>query len=195
VFKGEELARVSFDRPQHKVYLAGKIGKNDWRHDLLPGLRGALSEEDLQLAPFPDEELMLAEHVAYTGPFFISDDHGCSHGPTSHGNGIDGCLVSFVKDESCSRLAVAERCRLGIERSTAVFVWIDDATAFGTLVEIGIAAALNKRVWIYTPEDFDSSEMWFASHIASEGRILHASSPASAVADLLMKLEMNAKPL
>jgi hypothetical protein len=187
--------RMSFDAPVHAVYLAGKVAKNDWRHDVVPGLRGALYESDVQLAPFPNETLFLAKNVSYTGPFFVSDDHGCSHGPGSHGNGIDGCLAAYVTDAACSRLAVAERCRAGIERSNVIFVWLDDTTAFGTLVEIGIAAAMKKRVWIYAPENFDTSEMWFASHIATEGRILRASTPAAAVADLLLKLEMNARPL
>jgi len=54
-----------------RIYLAGKIAQNDWRHELFPGLRGA---EDFDGPP-------ARWGFDYAGPYFISDDHGLQHGP------------------------------------------------------------------------------------------------------------------
>ena len=58
-----------------RVYLAGKISKNDWRHQLIAGLRNH-SWEDGPLTQ---------SGFTYVGPFFISCDHGGFHGPNTHG--------------------------------------------------------------------------------------------------------------
>src|SRR5262245_48320700 len=75
------------------VYLAGKIRKNCWRHELVAGLREATSESSScpsgDPVSLPDEwpvlhRAVLGEHH-YAGPYFQSCDHGCFHGPDSHG--------------------------------------------------------------------------------------------------------------
>ncbi len=57
------------------VYFAGKIGKNDWRHGLVPALRGH-DWGDCAID---------TEAYRYVGPFFVSCDHGCNHNPHGHG--------------------------------------------------------------------------------------------------------------
>jgi len=58
-----------------RVYIAGKVAKLDFRHDLVPGLRDWRRENgSLECRDF-----------IYVGPFFNSCDHGCMHGPGSHG--------------------------------------------------------------------------------------------------------------
>ena len=48
-----------------RVYLAGTMVKNDWRHYLVPGLREHDgSDGSLELPDF-----------TYVGPFFVSCDH------------------------------------------------------------------------------------------------------------------------
>gem|GEM_PF-4333465 len=86
---------------------------------------------------------------------------------------------------------------MGIELSDHVFVWLDDLTAFGTLVEVGIAVGLGKRVWIYTPgaTEADLDELWFASHVGAAGQTLRAPTPEAAIKDFLDKLEMRALPV
>jgi hypothetical protein len=69
------------------VYLAGKIGRNDWRHELVPELRGTVNGDCLDPEPVlfdPTLRIDCGDFV-YVGPFFVSCDHGCFHGPASHG--------------------------------------------------------------------------------------------------------------
>jgi len=176
------------------VYLAGKIGKNDWRHSVVDGLRGAI-DTDYADVPYPTLYINERRHIRYEGPFFVSDDHGCAHGPSTHGNGTSSPCVSDVGDHDCYRVDVAKRCRTGIKHSHHVFAWIDDHTAYGTLVELGIATALKKQIWIYSPSEFIWDELWFASHIATDGRVHHAPGPHEAVRDFLDKIDMGARPL
>lgn len=76
-----------------KVYFAGKIDKNDWRHDILPGLR----DSGYPLGELKSPKELDREEFIYTGPFFMSCDHGCCHGENSHG--ILGELYTFPINE------------------------------------------------------------------------------------------------
>lgn len=135
------------------IYLAGKIGKNDWRHDIV-GLRGAWADNNTGESP-TDAWPVLGKGVArtfdYTGPYFISDDHGCAHGDNSHGCGDEGGICGGAWP-STPRSDLVRRCLDAIDRSDIVFAWLDDPTAYGTLVEIGYAVARKKLVIIGTSE-------------------------------------------
>jgi hypothetical protein len=182
-------------RPLPKVYLAGKISKSDWRHSVVPGLRDVIDVSDYEDVPFPSEALHVLSRARYMGPFFVSDDHGCAHGDKTHGNGPGGCMAAGHRPQAY-KVKVAERCKMGISLSEHVFVWLDDLTAFGTLVEVGIAVGLGKSLWIYTPAgSADLSELWFASHVGAGGQTLTAPTPEAAIEDFLGKLEMRARPL
>jgi len=107
-----------------KVYLAGKIRTNCWRHELVPGLRAA---------GWKDGPLVFRDFV-YVGPFFVGCDHGCYHGPTTHGCGRD-----LMAPDSLASHDVAGACRLAIKNSSLVFCYIESLDCYGTLVEIGWA--------------------------------------------------------
>jgi hypothetical protein len=185
--------RIDFVRRTPKVYLAGRVSKNDWRHNLVPGLRGAVQSYEMSAVPFPDD-MATEDGFSYQGPFFVSDDHGCAHGPGSHGNGANGCMEQ-AELQDAHRTLVAERCVEGIRRSDHVFVWLDDFAAFGTLVEVGVAVALGKKVWIYASEDLAISELWFALHVAGEGRVMRFTDATSAARDFFEKVSIKAVPL
>jgi hypothetical protein len=73
------------------IYLAGKIRKNDWRESIIPDIKYWIEGHDIRsiesIANWPILEGVIKEKYNYTGPFFVSCDHGCYHGPNSHGYG------------------------------------------------------------------------------------------------------------
>jgi hypothetical protein len=170
-----------------KIYLAGKISHDDWRGEFLgyrPGGRCA----DEALDPWPVlKNAIFGEHD-YTGPFFVSDDHGCGHGQSGHGNAAD-CNWRTHCFEAPSRAFVARECLRAIDRSDTVFAWLDDLTAYGTIAEIGYAVGRRKRVWIaYSPDkirDISESDLWFTAKIAldasTQNRVLASRNPVLAM--------------
>jgi hypothetical protein len=130
--------------------------------------------------------------AAYVGPFVMSDDHGCFHGTNTHGQGAwDACGGAY--QGLTTRTEVAERARRGIACADHVFAWLDDLTAYGTLVEIGLATGLGKRVWIYTAPGKDHADLWFASHLATNGVVSYADNPVTAVIDFARKIYTGAR--
>lgn len=138
-----------------KVYLAGKISSYDWRHELVPGLSGAYGYNDPEEmnggheAPMIDWDEMPMKHgLTYVGPFFASCDHSCTH-RTGYHAWNDGCLQSPVETFTWR---TAQLCRNGIAKCDVFFAWMGDGeTAYGTLVEIGIAHTLGKKVVLVWP--------------------------------------------
>lgn len=139
----------STQRRAAKVYLAGKIRKNCWRHTLVTGLRTHHWDQgDLPQATF-----------TYVGPHFVSCDHGCAHQPTQH-----GAENSCVLDDSVPRQEVVQLCFTALQNSDLVFCYLDSRDCYGTLVEIGYAIALKKVVVIALSEKLDrlaQNEHWF----------------------------------
>lgn len=107
-----------------RVYLAGKIAQNDWRHTIFD-LRGY--EEN------PGRDLPRAGEFQCTGPFFLSCDHGCFHGNNTHGR------ISDNEEGSTPPPQIVNKCLRWILQSDVVFVWLDRPDAYGTLTEIGFA--------------------------------------------------------
>lgn len=107
-----------------RVYIAGKISKNDFRHRLVPGLAHH---------SFGQEEIITLDFI-YVGPFFVSCDHGCYHGKGTHGvmNEL-GCQEVLEH----TRLDVISNNNAAIDRADVVFVYITATDCYGTLVEIG----------------------------------------------------------
>jgi hypothetical protein len=107
-----------------RVYLAGKIRKNCWRHELIDDLRSSSWDDGpLELPGF-----------RYVGPFYVGCDHGCYHGPTSH-----GCGRHLLRPDGVEREQVAMACQAAIRQSDLVFCFIESLDCYGTLVEIGWA--------------------------------------------------------
>jgi len=164
------------DKP--RIYLAGKISKNGWRDEILGHRSGAVEGSDA----FNPEHIEVREDFIYTGPFFISCDHGCfhgdnqmgvcastNHGPSEHGPLIgNGCSGSEAgpQEKAARRKEVFRLNILRIERSTHIFAYIEDLTAHGTLFELGAAFRAGKPIGIGFPEKFDASSLWFAQQSA-----------------------------
>lgn len=152
-----------------RVYCAGKISKNDWRHDLFRGLRGRRLERVHDGPLIVDgPKPATRDGFEYSGPYFVQCDHGCYHGPNKHGVGATGrdCLSG----PTIHRTAVPGICRNWIANSEAMFVWLDDATAYGTFAEIGIAVGLGVPVFLAIPEGqfAGADETWFPILLADE---------------------------
>lgn len=160
----------AFGTYEHRIYLAGKIAEQDWRHGLVNDLtfvgRAAWTPTLDALGP----------GIHYTGPYFLADGHGCTYGPCAHGRGNDCSLSGGDSAEQ-----TVELCLRAIDESTALFAWLDDLTAYGTLVEIGYARAKAIPVIAATPctdaayvarssrpaTRGDRSDLWFALNTAT----------------------------
>jgi hypothetical protein len=141
-------------------YLAGKIGKNDWRHRLAPGLRD--SPWDGPVTETPILKNVIAPGLHYSGPHFVACDHGCFHGEGTHGAIDDGLNCGSGSPAAIpykDRHLVAFAACWQIRRANIVFAWIESADAHGTLVELGIATGLGKTIWLGGPERFP--DLWF----------------------------------
>lgn len=149
--------------------MAGKISKNGWREEIL-GYRGA--GDNAPESGISHDELWAERKIenvhrpmTYAGPFFFGDDHGCFHGPNEHGCGASGTACGAAYG-GMNRVEIHKRCLGAIDRSTHLFAWIDDPSAYGTLVEIGYAKALGKTVVLYfdSGKRHDLWDLWFAAH-------------------------------
>lgn len=138
-----------------KFYLAGKISYHGWRTHICPGIRDATPGDEIKT--------IIPEHTC-VGPYFISCDHGCCHGDTTHGAGFGcGCgsdLEEWVRNKTHAhnfmgrRSLVSQMCLEAIEESDVVFAWIDSDAVYGTIAEIGYARGLNKPVYIAYDKKF-----------------------------------------
>lgn len=175
-----------------RVYFAGRIKKNDWRHNRVPGLRNALDIDDA-FSPWVEGPVLpiTGSALSYGGPYFLADDHGCAHGACTHGGLASGCIAGLVREsDSEQRAAVAKRCALNIDSSDAVFAWVEDYEAYGTLVEVGIAWGKNIPVYVYVPVDFDQSELWFAEQMVVGNEFRRAHTVEAALDDFLFEVEI-----
>lgn len=123
-----------------KLYLAGKISANDWRHPIVPALRG----HTWAAGPIamPD--------YTYVGPFFVAcDQHGC--GP------IPGC------DADVTALQVIENNLSAIKSATLILAYVTTNNCYGTLFEIGYARALGKRVVMAFAPNINPTQYWFSA--------------------------------
>jgi very-short-patch-repair endonuclease len=146
------------------VYLAGKIGKNDWRHTLCKGLRETVRYASDVWQPLPDA---LGPGLNYTGPFFSGCDHGCCHAYDGGNHGVmestacePGLTGVCFEHESqhynacmcndAGRTTVVFNCLEAIMQSDLIFAWFDEdtITAYGTLAELGYAAGWGKKIVI-----------------------------------------------
>lgn len=174
-----------------KIYLAGKVAWKDWRHILVPGL------EDVGAGGLGRWPVLPCEGFSYTGPYFASMGHSITHGPNQHGVLEDYGSAATVESELSERRPLVENCFRAISASDAVFVWLDDPTAYGTLVEVGFAVAHKKPIILASPEPISLpgctcghhtvarecdegylGDLWFAAACATQW--VHAMSPVIA---------------
>lgn len=150
-----------------KIYLAGKIAQNDWRHDLMPGLRGAWSEYYLdpnERSGWPILRDALGPGLHYVGPFFISCDHGCAHGANSHGVEECGTPPDERGFDSTEGRRVAQLCLDAIDGADIVLAKVR-RSAHGTIAEIGYASAMGKRVFVEYEDAASAKHAWFVGRM------------------------------
>ena len=157
------------------VYLAGKIEANGWRQQIVDIRNNISGDEKDKIRK--GITLNYNDNIRIACPFFLSCDHSCYHGNNSHGVGLnnyhpDGERYDcYAKTDHFSEEEVKSICLNQIKRSDIIFAYINDNTCYGTLYELGYAAALNKPILLL----FDSSErrnnMWFISYGAIISRI------------------------
>lgn len=166
----------------HRIYLAGKVrGSQDWRLGIVPALREWTSERDDGWYSWPTvpSRLVLDGEHSYLGPYFFTNEmprfdpawdeaNLASHLAGNRGYKAHDCSSSR-RDE------VAQDCLTAIARSSLVFGWLDDVTAYGTLFELGVAWERRQEhqdrrfVYVGGPDNKINDEMWFA-----EGRCARA---------------------
>lgn len=139
-----------------KIYLAGKIDYNDWRHSIVDGLGEA--------SFYPKEWPVLKESIFathdYVGPFFLSLGHGQSHGDDyAHG--------TEVSNHCSGGEEIVEQCFQAIELCDIFFAYIEARDCFGTFCEIGYARSRGKRVVVCYAPKVDDSDLWFLNFCAS----------------------------
>jgi hypothetical protein len=100
----------------------------------------------------------------YAGPYFVSCDHGCYHGEDTHGQGAarGGCASG---EERVSPALVVQTCLRWLGAADAVFCWLDDPTAHGTVAELGYATGIGKPVFLYTPPGDRLRDLWFVQQM------------------------------
>lgn len=129
-----------------RVYMAGKVEKNGWRHDLVPRLRGWEQGDGPIVCP----------RFVYVGPWVLSCDHGCRHRPGNHGlagSGCDGVIIS--------RREVFTDNQTSLVSADLVFAFIEARDAFGTIAEIGFAAKASIPVYLCFAPDLDRDDFWY----------------------------------
>lgn len=144
------------------VYLAGKINKGDWRTRLATGTSQIWGDET-GASPFPWRPRPVLNNLITTGPFFSSTGHGVSHGRSKHG--IQGIVDDGPRGSGLTpRHDVFTSCATAIAAAEWFFLWLDDETAYGSLVELGMARALGKKIFIAYHTRFNMSDMFCAEN-------------------------------
>lgn len=177
------------------VYLAGRFGEGAWRNQIMPnwsaGSKSLGTSDDCgelcwesreRCVPVPPCHFSsLGSSLDYAGPFFVDLDQG--HGGGGYGphdsayDRREAIVEHFPGHEYPIAAAdVVSNCCEAIDRADLVFAWIDSRECYGTLVEIGCAAAKGKLVIVAAPA-FDR-ELWFAPAIA--GALVLAPTPGEA---------------
>lgn len=157
------------------IYFAGKIGKGDWRHEIIPDLRGAWSGEECQggadtksISPIIWEEG--GHTLQCAGPYFVACDHGCYHGTSTHGQIADdsSCGISESKIWWESRWKVWDQCMGWLVQSDVVFCFIDNEGAYGTLCELRANFAKPRAVY-FSSEELLKSYWFFVLELLDRG--------------------------
>jgi very-short-patch-repair endonuclease len=140
-----------------KIYLAGKIGVGDWRHEYVDGLHDAEFGSD----PI---ECAIRGKYDYTGPFFKDGAHGEFHGDGLHGAGEYVSRSSHASDRQ-PHADVFINAISGIEKASIVIAVVED-DAHGTLCEIGFAAGIGKKVIVVGAS---GKQCWFSKGFSVGG--------------------------
>jgi hypothetical protein len=163
-------AIVGPDAHLHRIYLAGKINyEARWRHKLIPDFPRELEADALRSDLVRKCKSAGGAVFWYTGPYFVCCDHGCTHTPGMHGAGYD-CMSDWPRNTQSRRNLVHSLNVQRIERSTGLFAFVDELDCYGTISEIGYAAAKGIPVGLaYGPHIsvHARAELWFIERFAT----------------------------
>lgn len=152
------------------IYMAGKIGPDIiWREQFSEKNESPWEIYDVEGGYRINRDRLVSHSPAlrghdYCGPFFIACDHCCFHGHGTHGAGAG-------KEGNCAgknirRADVFNFNMECIQRCDIFIAWFNNRdefySAYGTIYEIGYAKALQKRIYIGTPETSIPSDVWFS---------------------------------
>lgn len=173
-----------------QVYLAGKMSPaHEWR-----GAAG-VTMRDVRKGAYDTDDWADAEFITQmdgacfrmVGPFPVADDHGGGHGASA---------LHMVPTYQFNKAGIAAACLRAIIKCDVFCAHINTADAFGTLVEIGIAAGMGKTTCVSVARDVsalmprmqadhacdDEHDLWFSQSIATaawdvsdnaEARVVH----------------------
>lgn len=144
------------------VYLAGKIEPNGWRQKLIDIRNNFFGEEKDKIRN--GITIKYNDHINITGPFFLSCDHSCYHGNNSHGVGLSSYNDCYGLSDHFTEDEVKHICLEQIKKSDVIFAYINDDTCYGTLYELGFAAALNKPILLLFDSNKRRKNMWFIAN-------------------------------
>jgi hypothetical protein len=147
----------------------GKIAKNGWREQFSVSMPNTW-QEYLETTPVATNF-----NFSYTGPFFIRCNHGCSHSCDVHATySVCTAAASYESEEGQAFRPgrVVHRSVGQLQQAGFVLVWAglgEDAldTAYGSLVEIGIAHALGKPILLVHHPNAKIRDFWFAIEAAT----------------------------
>lgn len=143
------------------VYLAGKIESNGWRN-MLFDMRNEFFGYDYGSNKYKLMNTLYKynNNIFITGPFFLSCDHSCYHGERDHGLGANepnGCYG----EDGYNEQDVVDICTEQIKHADIIFAYINDNSCYGTLFEIGLAKAMNKKIITLFDCEKRKRNMWF----------------------------------
>lgn len=175
------------------IYLAGKMDENGaWRDALLgteydydakrvyPSWELIRWNEEMSEAPYPEWPLepntaVLGLHN-YVGPYrvtWLNEPSRTANTGYFHGSSWNG---QHGQMDHGHRQAIAVECSTAIQRADLVFAVLNRPDCFATLVEIGMASALGKFVYVLVHDDavWSYDDYWFIDelpnvHIGSIG--------------------------
>jgi hypothetical protein len=144
-----------------RIFIAGKIRHYCFRHDLVPGLR---SGWDGRIA-------LQCDGFTYVGPFMDACDHGCRHGPSSHG--VLGVAGFGCEGVAAARSEVYQRNEFGLGIADLVIAYIDAPDCYGTIFELGFAARAGVPYVILFAPEIDIPEFWYSQQREACFRVPH----------------------
>lgn len=128
-----------------KLYIAGKISRENFRELIIPRLSShQWGDPNIQ-----------TESYEYLGPYTVNCKHGCFSGNGTHESvGSDGSIELSQKDVIYANMRALESADL-------VFAYINTTDCYGTLMEIGWAIAREIYVVLMLSPDVPVHELWF----------------------------------
>jgi hypothetical protein len=101
----------------------------------------------------------------YCGPFFISCDHGCSHGPNKHGIANSCNSADFMGPLDRQHKKIFDINLKRLRMADYLFGFIESPDAFGTFIEIGLAYAWGIPIALRLPPK-SKADMWMLAKAA-----------------------------